>query len=1053
MALITTQTPNFIGGVSQQPAALRLPNQAEAQENAVGTVIEGLKKRPSARHKAVLTSAPASAEWHIIDRSAAERYAVAFSDDDLRVYDLATGTAKTIKDISGDVADAADFSYLNVVDPTNIEAITLADYTIVVNKEIQPKMSSAVVTQRNPEALIFVKAGNYGTKYVVKYTAGTETGTVTYETKNGSSATDIADVQTSHIAAAIHNGITAASIDAATYPGLSRSGDWPLPAASWSFDVEGSSIWVQRDDTTDFKIRTDDSVASTNLVVIKDSVQSFTELPVVAPNGFSIAVKGLPDQGAVGAASYYLDFETKSNTTTGAPGTAAFEDGVWEEGVKQGIEYKPDAATMPHLLIRMSDGTFLWTKADGVPTAGAQPALTPPKWGEIEAGDEVTNARPAWIAKSDGTGAGPIRHMSFFADRLVILAGQDITLSESGQYFNWFRTTVTSLLSSARLGVTAAHTSVNLLNYAVPMREQLVVFSQFTQFALRGSQDGTLTPTNVWVTAATEYETSTNVAPVASKRSIFATAPRGSATLVRELYDSGTTARPQFDAAEITSQVPTYLQGVPVKLAVSTIEDMVVGLLEPASGLKNTLYAFKYLVNGDRRVQSAWSKYTFGGTDCDIQHIDWVDQELYMIVKRGSQVCMETMNFEAYLKDVGSDFEILLDRRIDETDCTVTYSSALNQTTFTLPYTIDTAASTQVVTRAISGATDTYNLIVDPEDFVDPDSAWNFATGCTGVDNTDIAPNGTLTADTITSDGLDPQTDNISQDVTVAGGVGVSFTHSLYVKKKTDGLDEVNIIHYLLDSGVVEQFNYYVNLTTGAVTNFISVDTTGPSPYTADIITVTSEGDYWRIGGTITDFNGAPTKNRLRVYPKPQTAGTNKSIVVWGAQLVKNDQREPYGSTAGRDLPVVSTTTSTVVVSGNYATSPVYLGEQYQMLYQFSELGLRSAYKAGASDRPVPSSASFKARYGSILFEDSAYFKVRVTPRNQAAYEYPMTGQILGSSSTLVGRIGLESGIFRFPLMGDPADLTIEIINDSPLPSRAIAAEWESNYHTRNRRY
>ena len=868
MALITTQTPNFIGGVSQQPASLRLANQAEEQENAGGTIIEGLKKRPSTQHIKALASAPTgSSKWHIINRSASEQYAVAFSDDDLRVYDLTTGDSKTIKDIGGDTANAADFAYLNVTDASNIEALTVADYTIVVNKEVQPRMSSATTAARNPEALVFVRAGNYGTKYIVIYKQGSDSGSVTYHTKNGSNAADIDDIQTSFIAEALVHGMTASSLDASTYPGISRAtisgSPWPLDAAYWTVAREGSSIWLQRDDTNEFTIRTDDSVASSNLSVVKDTVQTFSSLPTVAPNGFSVKIEGLPDQGSTDAAAYYVAFETSSETTTGAPGVAAFEDGFWKESVAEGIEYKVDPATMPHLLIRMSDGNFLWTKADGVATSGGLPALTPPKWGEREAGDETSNARPAWLAKSDGTDGELIRNMAFFADRLVMLSGQNVTLSESGQYFSFFRTTVTSLLDSARMAVTAAHTSVNLLNYAVPMREQLVVFSQFTQFALRGSSDGTLTPTNVYITAATDYETSILAAPVAAKRSIYATAPRGSATLVRELFDSGSTARPQFDAVEVTSQVPTYIQGDVKHLAATGIEDMLMVLAEPASGVKNTLYAFKYLVNGDERVQSAWSKYTFGGTNCDIQHVDWVDQELYLIVKRGSEVCLEKMNFEAYLKDADTDFSVLLDRRITDatTGVSRSYNATTDQTTYTIPYTVGAGATMQVVTRQ---------------------------------------------------------------------------------------------------------------------------------------------------------------------------SGSTK---------------------AGQQLSVVSASGTSIIVSGSHATTPVYIGESYELKYTFTELNLKSAYKGGAASRPALGAGSFRLRFGSVLFEDSAFFKVKVTPKNQTAYEYIMSGKILSSSQNAIGSIGLESGTFRFPLMGNHKDITIELVNDSPLPSRFIAAEWESNYHTRNARY
>jgi len=857
MALITTSTPNLIGGVSMQPSALRTANQAEEQENAMANIIEGLKKRTNTEHIGTLTGAPTGTSfWHTIYRDSTEKYSVAISDDDLRVFDIANGGAvENVYDINGDIAVAADFSYLSMTATSDIEAITLADYTLVLNKSVQPKMKSATTATRKPEALVFVKAGNYSTEYSVEYVREGDSGKVTYTTKSASSATNADDIQTSHIAAALHHGLSVGTSTSA-YPGLGFSGT--VPMVGFSFAIEGSSVWLQRTDTTDFTIKASDSVASTNLGVLKEEVQSFVDLPVTAPNGFMTKIDGLPEEGAKNTAAYHVAFRTTSNKTTGAPGVAAFEEGVWEETVAPGIEYQIDPATMPHALIRLANGKFLWTALDGATTSGGlvSPDFTVPTWGDRVAGDETTNGRPPWLAKSGSGGdGGPIRGMSFFADRLVLLSGEDITLSESGQYFSWFRTTVTSLLDTARISVTAAHNRVNLLNFAIPMREQLVVFSEFSQFALRGSSDGTLTPTNIWVTAATDYEVSAAVEPVASKRSMFAAAPRGTATLVRELFDSGSTARPQFEAVEVTSQAPTYIQGTVVKMAVSTIEDTLV-VLSDNGGVKDRLYIFRYMINGDERIQSAWSKFIFA--NCDILSVDWIDQDLYLIVKRGTQVSLERINFEAFLKDTGSTFRILLDRRVSLSSGV--YTAGTNTTAFTVPYTVESTATMQVVTRA-SGATK-----------------------------------------------------------------------------------------------------------------------------------------------------------------------------------------------EGQQLTVTASTGTTVTVSGDHSSTPVWVGEKYQMRYVFSPPNLRSSYGRNAS-RPVVSSASYRLRYGTILFEDSGYFKVAVTPTNQVAFNYPMTGRLLSASNNLIGTAGIATGHFKFPLMADYQAVTIEVINDSPLPSRLISAEWESQYHTRNSRY
>lgn len=869
MALITTTTPNMIGGVSQQPPSLRLANQAEEQDNALGTITEGLKKRVNTEHLGLLASAPTSSitsEWHTIYRDATEKYAVAVSSNDVRIYDIANeGESENIYKPNGDgvvFGSSGSFGYLAdcTAANANIEMLTLADYTLVLNKAVQPKMKAAVTTVRNPEALVFVTAGNYATEYKVTYKEGSSAGSVTYTTKDGAISANALDIQTDHIAAALHHGMTTSGgLSTGTYPGLVRTGDWPL--SGYTLAIEGSCIWVQKDNTTAFQMKADDSVASTNLTVLQHEVQSFTGLPVVAPNGFVMKIDGLPEQGQTGFAAYYVAFRTTSDTTTGGPGTAAFEDGVWEEAVAPGIEYQLDPETMPHALIRLANGKFIWTPLDGTMTTNLGVPYQIPGWGDREAGDETTNGRVPWLQKSDGTEGEKIRGMSFFADRLVFLSGTDISLSEAGQYFSWFRTTVTSLLDSARISVTAAHSRVNLLNFAVPMREHLVVFSEFTQFSLRGSAEGTITPTNVWVTVATDYETSPHTKPVASKRSIFASAKRGTAVLIRELFDSGTGQRPQLDSVEVTAAVPTYIQGggaAGLKMVVSTIEDMLVVLPRTLGEDSNKLFIFKYMINGDERIQSAWSRFIF---DCDILSMDWIDQDLFLIMNRDGQVSLEKMDFESYLTDTDSDFRILLDRRLSDSSSGVGSSYTAGRTTFSLPYIQTPAATTQVVTRQ-SGAT-----------------------------------------------------------------------------------------------------------------------------------------------------------------------------------------------AAGKVLTLVSSTGTSVVVEGDHTSTPVWIGEKYDMTYKFSQLNLRSSHAQTANRAIVSAGSSLRMRYGTILFEDSGYFKVTVTPEDQTAYDYLMTGRILSSSNSPLGVMGIESGNFRFPLMGEHKKLTVEISSDAPFPARLISAEWEANYHTRNRRF
>ena len=365
MPLVTTTTPNMLGGVSQQPAELRFPEQCEEQENALATVIEGLQKRPHTEHLGVMGNAPSGvAYWHLINRSSTERYAVGVSNGDLDVYNFTAPTTQVvINDTGGDPVEAADLTYLATATPdTDIECLTVGDFTWVLNKAIQPKMKSATSPARNKEALVFVKTGNYSTEYKITLSLsdGGSESTVSYTTQDSSDIAHESDIQTNNIAAALESGLTGGSAFSGS---LSRSGTLlpitGLDTDDWTVTREGSVIHIQRDDSADFRFSVEDSVGNTNLIGAKDSIQTFAKLPTTAPNGFTVKIEGEPDQSLIAAVvGYYVKFET----TDGGD----FAQGIWEETIAPGIEYQLDPTTMPHLLIRKSDGKFLWTPADGV---------------------------------------------------------------------------------------------------------------------------------------------------------------------------------------------------------------------------------------------------------------------------------------------------------------------------------------------------------------------------------------------------------------------------------------------------------------------------------------------------------------------------------------------------------------------------------------------------------------------------------------------------------------------------------------------------------------
>src|ERR1051325_77141 len=107
--------------------------------------------------------APASLFTHVINRDLEEKYAVFVANGKLTVVDLLARNFPTVT-VVGDAND-----YLDTDTPgVSLRALTIGDYTFIINREIDVEKDSSVMSDtRDPEALLWVRMGNYGTKYSV----------------------------------------------------------------------------------------------------------------------------------------------------------------------------------------------------------------------------------------------------------------------------------------------------------------------------------------------------------------------------------------------------------------------------------------------------------------------------------------------------------------------------------------------------------------------------------------------------------------------------------------------------------------------------------------------------------------------------------------------------------------------------------------------------------------------------------------------------------------------------------------------------------------------
>ncbi len=627
MGIVSRSIPTLLRGVSQSSDSSKQSDHADIQDNADSNPVVGLVKRSGIQHVTNLsTSTLGNVHIQTINRDVNERYVAIFSNGNVKVYEL-DGTEKTVTKPDGT-------AYLNTSNPRDtIKTVTIADFTFVVNTNQVTAMDSTLSAGNITQAIIFVKQVSNDTVYSVTVDGVT----VTDDTTNDSS------LSTSQVAADLQSGLNS---------GLS----------GFTIARSGSVIHIKKNDGSNFAIDGTDTQGNTQLTIVKNSVQRFTDLPTVSPNGMVVEVKG---DESTNFDNYYVKFVTNNGN--------ALEEGQWEETVEAGIQFKFDYSTMPHVLIRQADGNFRFARVDGDTYTLSGTNYTLPVWGERTAGDTESAKDPSFIGSK-------INNVFFFRNRLGFLADDNVILSNVSEFFNFFPDTVLTVVDSHPIDVAASHTKVAILKHAVTMGEQLILFSEQTQFVLSSSADN-LTPTTANVLVSTEFESSDDAAPVGSGNSIYFLTKKGNFAGIREyITQTNETAR---DAANITIHVPRLIPSNIFKLAVSNNQDILVCV---GTDNPNKLFINRWLFgNQGQKVLNSWFTFTIN-ENRSIKNVDFIGTDLFLVIEEANTVTLEKIPFESDFKETNADFEFHLDHKVTEADVTVAYNSSTDKTTFTLPY-------------------------------------------------------------------------------------------------------------------------------------------------------------------------------------------------------------------------------------------------------------------------------------------------------------------------------------------------------------------------------
>jgi hypothetical protein len=618
MTAISQRIPNLLGGVSQQPDSLKLPGQVIAAQNCIPDPTYGMQKRPGLKLISSLVGAVNEGRWFSIFRDNNEKYIGQFKADGTPlVWDAITGAAKTVN-----VPTAAAKAYVANCSQQDFEMLQINDYNFVLNRsKVITKLATLSPTQ-SPTAIVTVNLLGYDASYKVTLNATTITHT-TPATGTLDIKTVVADLQTK-IAGV--SGFTALS--------------------------SGNTIVVRKADGSDFTITGDGGTNSQALLVYKDAVPNVSRLPSSCLDGTVLKVSNLDD--AEGD-DYYVQF--KVTTGAGTSGT-----GVWEECVKPGVQTYINPETMPHVLVRESNGTFTFRAL-----SEASKAAEDLYWCERRVGDDETNPFPSFVGKQ-------ITGISFFRNRLVLLSGSSVVCSQPGSYFNLFRLSALAQTDADAVDLATGSLKPVDLRHALGDQLGLLIFSSRSQFMLTSDQDQ-FGPVSAKVVQFSSFNMNSKVPPVETGISYLFVNESQGYSQVTEMVATSVDNRPSV--ADLSRTAPNYIPS-DVQSMVCSSTASVVSLL-PTSNRK-VLKIFKFFNNGGERVLASWMEWRLPG-DCLFQSSD--QDILYTVTNQANGICLSAISLltdvdGTALNESGISYEYRLD--LFDNSPTLVYDSASQQT-------------------------------------------------------------------------------------------------------------------------------------------------------------------------------------------------------------------------------------------------------------------------------------------------------------------------------------------------------------------------------------
>jgi hypothetical protein len=321
--------------------------------------------------------------------------------------------------------------------------------------------------------------------------------------------------------------------------------------------------------------------------------------------------------------------------------------------------------TATNIVQNAAGDAFTITAVNTAPLEGDASRLN--FWKYREVGDSETNPMPTFVGY-------PIDTISFYKNRIVFTSRQNVICSQAGDYFNFFASTVITIVDSDPIDLSASTLKPIRLKHAIAAPQGLLLFGDNAQLLLSTTTEA-FSPKTAEVNLLSTLSQTDRIAPLDIGSSYIFIEEGEKASSVYEMAITDANIKPQ--SIELTRPLPTYIPAAILDMQVSQSAGTLAILSKQEL---SSLYLYRWFnLTGEQRI-SGWFRWMLPGT---IEFFTFDHDILFVVTKHGSNYILSKMSL---LTDTPSESLLFegqyLDVRLDLFDYnpTLTYDSVTDLT-------------------------------------------------------------------------------------------------------------------------------------------------------------------------------------------------------------------------------------------------------------------------------------------------------------------------------------------------------------------------------------